>query len=346
MSKIVHVSFYFSNLVASEYIAAYEQRQLLIKTFGNKVLSIVADLDKNINYKNTVKLKSLIKNQDTLYRYTDLLPQFFWHFRVFIQLLKLRPNKVFISGLMPWHPIYLYALLKSDVTFMGVGGSGEVINKSFFEIVRKIISLFNLFLMRFFNNNIVIIPRTTDAELLWKDYTGNLKEIIPERVNPLKGNKVRISSKDPIKFVWIGQDIKRKDLSLALEWYNCLKSDFPKSELHVFGANRNIKLDQVKFHGWVNELDLLKYGSKWALLLSSKREGLPSSVIEVLKIGGAIISRDIGSIKMLKSKRVLIIENLEDKKELYSRQLKCLFKKDVIDVLEETFIKNYKKILL
>lgn len=346
MSKIVQVSFYFSNTLASEYIAAFEQRELLIKKYGDNVFGIVANLDANINFNNNVKLKSIITKQENLYKYSDFFAQYLWHFRVFRELMRLKPKKVFVSGLMPWFPIYLYSFLKCDVVFMGVGGSVKIINKSFFEIIRKILSLFNLIIMRLFNKDIVVIPRTTEAELLWKNYTRNLKEIIPERVLPLKRNKVSLKSKDPINFVWIGQDIKRKDLSLALKWFSSIKSYFPKSEFHVFGASRKIKQDQVKFHGWVKNLDLLKYGSKWVLLLSSKREGLPSSVLEVLKIGGVIICKDIGSMKMLKSERVLIIENFDNSKIQLSAKLEDLFKKNKIVVEEESFINNYKKIII
>ena len=346
MSKIVHISFYFSNRTGSEYIAAFEQNQLLTKTYGDSVVNIVSDIDKNIQLDNTIVLKSLITSQETLYKYTDFIPQFLWHFKVFLKLMRMRPNKVFISGLMPWHPIYLYALLRSDVFFLGVGGSKEIINNSLFEMLRKYISMFHLSIMRYFYNQIVVIPRTIDAELLWAEYTHNIKGIIPERVIPMMDDEVSINPKDPIKFVWIGQDIKRKNLPLALKWYNLIKSDFPKSELHVFGASRDIPSKGVKFHGWVNKVDLLQNGSKWVLLLSSSREGLASSVLEVLKKGGAIISKDIGSMSMLKSERVIITEDFEADKVFIIKRLKELFKEDTIQVIEENFTKQYKKILI
>lgn len=246
---------------------------------------------------------------------------------------------------MPWYPIFLYALLKSDVVFMGVGGDKYKATNSLSEKLRRSFSMFNLYIMRHFNNQIVTIPRTLPASLLWSDYTQNLSSIIPERVIPVTKDQVCINSNDPIKFVWIGQDIKRKRLSLALKWFNIIKSDFPESELHVFGAKRNNSFKEIKFHGWVNKIDLLQYGSKWVLLLSSFREGLPSSVLEVLKKGGAVISKDIGSIKSLKSERIIIIKDFEDEKRFIEKRIKDLFKEDTIIVAEENFTKDYKKIL-
>jgi len=345
--QVVHVAFYFSDEYASEYLAAFEQHMLLRKHFS--VYLVSANLDNNVfNIVPRSSLKvisSFITKQELLYRWTDVIPQIVWHFKVYQFLKSLHTKqKVCISGVMPWIPIFLYSRLRHDVVFLGVGGSTRMIDRSSKERVRLLMSKSFLNLFAYTKNNIKVVPRTTEASDLWKRYSTNVTRVIPERVNPINRSVHVVNKKDQIEMLWIGQDVPRKRLDLGLYWFSQLKMEL-STELHIYGTEGNSKLEGVNFHGWVSAIDYKNHSTKLVLLLSSDREGLPSAAIEVLQLGGIVITRNIGSISALQSDRVIVISDMENDWKDIALTIRNRFSAEVINVVSEDFSNLYMEIL-
>jgi len=345
--QIVHVSFYFSDSYGSEYLAAHEQHLLLRKRFCVDLIS--SNLEHNvfdIVPKDRLKIiSSPVRKQKILYRWTDVLPQILWHLSVYCWLKSLTgKQKVFISGVMPWIPSFLYNTLGRDVVFLGVGGSKNPINYSIKEIIRLTLSKVFLKLFALTDNNIMVVPRTTEAFDLWNRYATNVSSVIPERVNPIDATVHIVNQKDNVVFLWIGQDIPRKRLDLGLNWFNMLKSELP-AHLHVYGAEGSADLESVTFHGWVSSIDYEKLGTKLVLLLSSDREGLPSSVIEILQKGGMIITKNIGSLAALRSERIIFVSEKDAEWKDIASLIKMGFSSEFVNVQKEEFSNLYNKIL-
>lgn len=345
--KVIHVAFYFSERYASEYLASYEQYRLLSKYFCVDLISSNLEFNSftDIPLEKVIVVDSLLSNQNSLYRWTDVFPQIIWHFKVYRLLKKLQSRqKVLVSAMMPWLPSFLYGLLKHDVVFLGVGGSRQVLSRSVKEILRFVLSIVLLKLFERNSENIKVVPRTVEASDLWRSYAYNITRVVPERVNPVSSVDHIIDQNDDIVMLWIGQDIPRKRMDLGLYWFNQLKNNL-STHLHVYGSKGRGNIEGVTFHGWVSSINFRKHGSKLVLLLSSEREGLPSAVVEVLQLGGLVVTRNVGSLSALKSDRVFVIADDENNWKEIAALIKQRFSSESVNVVSEDFSNLYLEVL-
>lgn len=319
-------AFYASTTYASEYRAGLEFIQFAA-TIGFD-LAIIADLENNDSAEKlesvapgirVIRIPSLIKKQSNLYRLNDFLPQIIWHHQVSKWLRKHTKNTECVwvqNGAAPWLPISNYFGLAPLFVWGPVGG-GEPPSPMMMQelplktrIREKLRSWIETSLLRHkriaIHQNgapkIVAMARTSEAQRQLRNEIGWEVPVIPEILDPLKEMMfTRLSASRP-RFIWVGQDIPRKNLRLSLEIFSILRQGaFPDATLDIFGcaAPATGAAPGVIFHGWVPKIEWGEFSESGVLLLTSFREGLPSVVLEALRNGLLCITSDVGAIGKL-----------------------------------------------
>jgi glycosyltransferase involved in cell wall biosynthesis len=325
-SRNVICAFYASTTYGSEYRAGLEFIKFAASNGFD--LAIVADLEENstaleleaeaVGIK-VVRVPSLIKRQQTLYRYTDLVAQWIWHFRA-AQWMRTNLGPLSClwvqNGASPWLPLKPYFGLAGTLVWGPVGGgeppspammktlslsqrlreySRSKLEKAFIDL--KLAAINTLKAPR-----IVAIARTKEAHCQLSSILGRDVPIIPEILDPLtEVTHHRTPSKNP-RLLWVGQNIPRKNLALAFQIFQYLREGtFPDATLDVFGctAPNGEAMNGVTFHGWVSSVPWQEFRNDGILLLTSFREGLPSVVLEAVRNGLLCITADVGAIGSL-----------------------------------------------
>jgi glycosyltransferase involved in cell wall biosynthesis len=139
--------------------------------------------------------------------------------------------------------------------------------------------------------------------------------VIPEILTPIKGQSYSRIPQDSPRFVWVGQDIPRKNLPAALDLFERLRSTaFPNATLDVFGVTLEGKSNApqgVNFRGWVSAIDWDSYRHDGVLMLTSYREGLPSAVLEAASAGLLCLVSDVGSLRSLELPTMQVLNHAE-----------------------------------
>lgn len=327
-------AFYASTTYASEYRAGLEFIRLAASLGFD--LAIIADLDENSSIEileaeapgiKIVQIPSLVKRQSTLYRFSDLMPQAIWHLRVASWLRKQNLNLDCLwiqNGAQPWLPLTCYFGVSSTICWGPVGG-GEAPTSAMMQRLpwrvklREIfrLSIQTLMLARKFTvarksptTRLITIARTSEAQQQLKRQFKVDVPLIPEILDPVTENIIeRTPAKSP-RFIWVGQDIPRKNLPLALQIFETLRStDFPDATLDIFGCESGsvYAKNGMTFHGWVSHIDWPSYQNDGILLLTSFREGLPSAVLEAVRHGLLCITADVGAIGGLGLPTVIVL---------------------------------------
>ena len=149
---------------------------------------------------------------------------------------------------------------------------------------------------------VVAMARTGEAQRQLSGGFGHQVPVIPEIIDPLEAVHVSRAPGTSPRLIWVGQDIPRKNLSLALKLFKHLRREgFPEAKLDVFGCSApNPELfEGVTFHGWVPSVPWQEFRNDGILLLTSFREGLPSAVLEAARNGLLTIASDVGAIGSL-----------------------------------------------
>ena len=319
-------SFYASATYGSEYRAGFEF--IKFAAANGFDLAIVADLEENssipeiqlvANGIRIIKIPSPIKRQNTLYRYTDLLAQWVWHLRVakWIGRHTSILHSLWIqNGASPWLPLAPY-YKKTKILIWGPVGGGEPASTAMLKTLswkdrlrERFRSQFEYLMLRGKLRSInsarsprtIVIARTKEAQIQLSSGLGHNVPIISEILDPLDALSLhRIPSESP-RLVWVGQNIPRKNLSLALQIFNYLRNGpFPDATFDVFGCEtpNSSPTDGVTFHGWVSRVPWQKFRNDGVLLLTSFREGLPSALLEAARNGLLCITADVGAISSL-----------------------------------------------
>jgi glycosyltransferase involved in cell wall biosynthesis len=319
-------AFYASTTYGSEYRAGLEFIQFA--AFHGFDLAIVADLEQNSSNEaleasapgmRFVRIPSPIKRQATLYRYTDFVAQWVWHLRVsrWIRAQYGSVESLWVqNGASPWLPLVPYFGL-SEVLIWGPVGGGEPPSPAMMDKlpwrVRTRERLRSLLEQRMLGAKLIAIQnvqtprlitmaRTADAQRQVAHGLGRPVPVIPEILDPLGAVHVTREPGSSPRLVWVGQDIPRKNLWLALELFQRLrKGAFPEATLDVFGcsAPRGSSVEGARFHGWVPSVPWNQFQDDGVLLLTSFREGLPSAVLEALSNGLLCVTSDVGAIASL-----------------------------------------------
>jgi glycosyltransferase involved in cell wall biosynthesis len=324
-SKVI-CSFYASTTYGSEYRAGLEFIKFAAANAFD--LAIVADLEENSSEPeleasapgiSVVRVPSPVKHQPTLYRYSDFFAQWIWHFRVARWLHKQQWDVQCLwvhNGASPWLPLTQYFGL-SKILIWGPVGGGEPPTAAMMKKLRwkdrlreRLRSLVERIMLRgkiagllaHRAPRVVAMARTGDAQRQLSSRLGRHIPVIPEIIDPLEAvNLRRVPGASP-RLIWVGQDIPRKNLSLALQLFMRLRLEaFPELTLDIFGCSPPSKalIEGVTFHGWVPSVPWQEFHNDGVLLLTSFREGLPSAVLEAARNGLLTIASDVGAIGSL-----------------------------------------------
>jgi len=321
------VAFYASLQHGSEYRAGAEF--VRFASSAGFDLAVIADLQQNAlpaelsaaaGGISVCQVPSPVVKQNWLYRFTDFLPQVIWHRRVARFLKNHHPelDAVWVqNGALPWLPVSPYEGV-APLFIWGPIGGGEILTGKILDTLgtktrwrEKLrsglegISVWrkkSLFAGSGFSK-IVPLARTAGAQRqLRKLFVSHDVPVIPEILDPIPAIHLDREQRQTPRFVWVGQDIPRKNLPLALELFRRIRAEkFPDATLDVYGVppNPSNTVANVTFHGWVSSIDWKSYRHDGVLLLTSYREGLPSVVLEAIREGLLCITSDVGSLASL-----------------------------------------------
>lgn len=319
-------AFYASTTYASEYRAGLEFIQFAASQGFD--LAIVADLEENSPNEaleasapgiRVVRIPSPIKRQATLYRYSDLVAQWVWHLRVARWLRAQRGGLQSLwvqNGASPWLPLVPYFGL-SQVLIWGPVGGGEPPSSVMMDrlpwrvrlrerlrslVERRMLRGKLVAIQNARTPRLIVMARTAEAQRQVAPGLGRPVPVIPEILDPLAAVHVSREPSASPRLVWVGQDIPRKNLRLALQLFQRLRNGaFPGATLDVFGcsAPRGDSVEGARFHGWVPSVPWHQFRDDGVLLLTSFREGLPSAVLEAARNGLLCVTSDVGAIASL-----------------------------------------------
>lgn len=319
-------TFYASITYGSEYRSGLEFIRFAASNGFD--IAIVADLDENSSTEaleveapgiQVVRIPSPMTRQATLYRYSDAFAQSVWHLRVARWLTRQRIpiHTLWIqNGAQSWLPLTQYFRVTRTLVWGPVGG-GEPPPAAMLRrlplrnrLRENLRSLAETFLLRQKFSaaaqpgapRIIPLARTVEAQRSLSRGMHCTIPIVPEILDPLHAVHVQRTPSRTPRLLWVGQDIPRKNLQLALDIFHVLRSEtFPDATLDVFGCMRptNDANDGVTYHGWVARIDWAGFQNDGVLLLTSFREGLPSVVLEAAKHGILCVSADVGAIASL-----------------------------------------------
>jgi glycosyltransferase involved in cell wall biosynthesis len=356
------IAYYFSNKFASEYKVGYDLSKIALEADYSYIITSDLELN-NFNISGDksrlIKIPTIIKHQKYLYKFGDFLPQFIWHLKVqsFLRKSNESIGKVWlVNGAAPWFPIRGYISTSNQFIWGPVGGGdyikfNEAIKNGFLffirECLRKLVCITSILIKvnALRNDNVRIIARTKGAKKYLQKYIKT-KEIvvIPEIINPIKQKLIKKQVNDlPVNFIWVGQDIPRKNLSLALSFFGLMRAEFPDSIMHIYGVSRDNTDKNILYHGWVNEVPWINYQNA-VYILSSYREGLPSSLLEAVNNGLLCFSTNVGSIELIKNDQIILFDRFfKNNLYKYAEQIRNYLKKPEIRIMKIDFSASLKK---
>jgi glycosyltransferase involved in cell wall biosynthesis len=230
--------------------------------------------------------------------------------------------------------------------------------------------LINLLIRYFYNQaNLIITVSRRLLESVKKDYV--IKNRIITIYNGVKTKpKQKYNTNKELIISSMGRLVKQKDFATIIKAFAKIKLKKPKINLWIIGEGplKNELIDltkklgvakNVKFWGWVENADSL-LGKSNLFVLSSKREGLPYSLLEAMSLGIPVISYDteFGPSEILDDGKhgVLVNQNdvdslsnamsnlITDRKQLLSNSQKAY--KRSLYFSEDRMLKKYRKIIL
>ncbi|MEY4427942.1 MAG: hypothetical protein RLZZ182_631 [Pseudomonadota bacterium] len=327
-------AFYASTHYGSEYRAGIEF--IRYAAHNGFDLAVIADLEENSSAEElqalfpgmrVVRIPSIVTRQQTLYRFTDLLPQTVWHWRASHWLKQHAPalEAVWIqNGALPWLPLSPYFALTKHIVWGPVGGGESPTPRMLAQLPMKVRLREQMrgwletsmlrgkrhAIRRKGAPRVTALARTNESRRQLEQVLGLQLPVVPEILEPLKAVDFQATPTTAPRFVWVGQNIARKNLPLALRCFVWFRDNgFPDARLEIYGceASAGPATPGVTYHGWVRRIDWAAIGPGAVLLLTSFREGLPSVVLEALQNGLLCVSSDVGAISSLGSPGVVTL---------------------------------------
>lgn len=333
------VAFYCSPIYGSEYKSGW---QIVTEAINAGIVErvIISDIEKNINSAewgikySGVDFKvvpSIIKSDRLLRKLNDLLPQWIWHYSV-AMLVKVNSALWIVNGAQPWLPLKCYMNKANDIIWGPVGGS-EKLNISLlekFSVLQKLREILRSIVVNLFSaskvrslrkyiasgRRVTILARTNSAFRFYKsNFTGAKLRLVPEIINILNHEHVikQESESSLVNWVWVGQNIPRKNIALSLSLIDKLAQRIPgRHVVHIFGPSClkepffSVSGVELKFYGWVDKVPWDLFRANAIFINTSIREGLPSTIIEAMQNALFCLSTDVGSISAVFSKSKLI----------------------------------------
>jgi glycosyltransferase involved in cell wall biosynthesis len=338
--KII-VAFYASTRFGSEYRAGVDFILIAAELGFNQV--IVSDIERNDSPEDIARtlapgacvtaIPSPLRKQSLLYRFSDFIPQVVWHHRVARHLRRSHPGVEVLwvqNGALPWLPLAPYLGIARHLVWGPVGGGEPPCARSMRALPRmarwreQLRSALEAVALRRKRKQlqsqssrltpVLALARTVGArERLRALLPAQDIPVIPEILEPVKAATLHRQPRETPRFLWVGQDVPRKNLDLALSLFATLKRDaFPRATLDVFGVQRaGAAPAGVRFHGWVAQIDWEAYRHDGVLLLTSFREGMPSAVLEAASHGLLSITSDVGALASLQLETIKTLPRAE-----------------------------------
>jgi glycosyltransferase involved in cell wall biosynthesis len=334
------VVFYASDRYGSEYRAGLEFIDLARQAGFNAV--VIADLHHNLNEAElaerfpgmaVVVVPSIVRRQESLYRYNDVVPQLVWHRRA-AALIRQRfgqVNELWLqNGALPWLPVDSYLPIVRDRLIWGPVGGGGAARPGYLKgariaarlreglrgtiehlALKRQVKQLNKFQAG--GKRLAVMARTyAIASQLESDGLRNHILVVPEIVIPIRGKQITKPAAMTPRFVWVGQNVPRKNLAMAMMLFGRFRRHFPDATLDIYGSDdQRFAGEGVTLHGWVSRVPWEDYSAGGILLLTSFREGLPSVVLEALEHGLACVSTDVGSVRTLEGAPLYLIPMAE-----------------------------------
>ena len=356
MAKAI-VLFYCSPKFGSEYRFGWEYLRFAVENLDYDTV-IISDIRKNIKpdeiheiYPSLkcILIRSIVKSDRLLRKFTDFIPQVEWHSRTMRHLLSRELTFCTIwvaTGAQPWLPVKHYIRMADGFVWGPIGG-GEPINHtlsvtslSYFkvrELVRNMIVRITTNAKRKTllagasdaGKDIFVLARTTHSHKLFQDLSSKIKvEIFPEILTISKKDIIDKNAKqNRVPYLWVGQDIARKNLSLGIKIYREVSRRFAKiQQLEIYGVGGDADTcngRDLKYHGWVGAVPWARYRGAGIFVLSSSREGVPSALLEAFQAGCFCIVPDVGAISRIfdGNDRVFIYNHQEivDNKDIFDQ---------------------------
>ena len=333
--KRIIIAYYINPSLGSDFRVGYEY--VNFASINGFDCAITSDLNENISdikpdyfYKKLklIKIKSIVKNHQTLMKVNDFVPQLIWHFNVYRWINKNCKNVDIIwiscSSAQLWFPLKLYLKICKKLIWGPIGGGGipssEILQKFSLktlirERLRAIIDgiCFQIKVDVLTRNRGTIFLMVRTAEMkkrIEKFIPGYSAEFFPEFINLIRPKKFTRRLISEPKFIWVGQDIPRKDLGLGIEIFRRLKEGyFKNSTLDIYGVEGESLADEgIKYLGWIKGgIDWAQYTNSGVLILSSYREGLSTVLIEALSNGLFAIATPVGAIPLFKFENIYVL---------------------------------------
>lgn len=379
------VAFYCSDKYGSEYRSGWEFVEFGIR-LGLIERVIISDVELNIKKHEIEKIypsiefviiPSIVRSNSLLRKYNDLVPQMLWHNKVATTICAKKCNLWLINGAQSWLPIRLYLKISEKFIWGPVGGSEELngsylnylnVRQKLREIFRKLADFYcslrkSSLILKYIDKGktVKVLARTRYSYDYYKKKLGqNSVCYVPEILKITNETKfTKVVDKACVRnWIWVGQNIPRKNLGLAIsiiEYITKITQD--RIILNIYGADTNdvarYKANgfEIKAHGWVDNVPWDLYQGSAVYILSSIREGLPSSVIEAYQNGIFCICTDVGSLEYVFSgcKHYWNIKSFEDFKNNFYKMLEALdlyYNQSTIEVKEINLTENLYEALV
>tara|TARA_B000000532_G_C18876673_1_gene411018 strand:+ start:3337 stop:4467 length:1131 start_codon:yes stop_codon:yes gene_type:complete len=365
--KII-ICFYASNSYGSEYRSGYE----FLKYADNKFfdLAIISDIEFNKKidkdeFKN-LKIKFVSQNakdQNELYKKSDYKYCNQWLASVKSELSKYNSIEILwiCNPAQIWHPIYGFLGLSNKLIWGPIGGGDSIVNVSSLKYLRKsfilreflrsfcqyyFLSLLKIYLIIFFKKRKPIILSRSELSKKLVNRFLNIKAIfISERIAPLRKDTILKKISGCPEFIWIGQDIPRKNLNLTKKIFReYLSKEYSFSKLTIIGTKCYEDNPKIIYKSWVKKVPYEDFQNNGVLICSSLREGMPSVIIEALNNGLFVLTTNVGSINSLQhNESIYIFESIDCTNEnweaIYKKINRHLQKKS-INLKNPDFVKR------
>lgn len=217
----------------------------------------------------------------------------------------------------------------------------------------KIFKLLDKFIYSRYTKIICVSQQTQDSLLAWLPQLNKKSIVIPNAI-PIP-NFIPTNYPQKIDALFVGRLEKVKNANILLEAINLLKFKYQKQiKVAIAGDGplrkdleemvKKLKIDEnIEFLGIRKDIDKLMFSSKM-LVLPSKWEGLPITILEAMSRKLPVIATSVGGIpEVIENYKEGILIPPENPKELAKAINKLLDNKNLREELAENAYKKIKE---
>ena len=240
---------------------------------------------------------------------------FYWFYRKWQKRAYVLANKIVMENnidiihqlnMIGFHePGYLWKIKNTPKVWGPIGGLGGIPLSFFYykDLKGYFINLFKIILnkLHLLEPHIFLAFKKFDHILVcntsfYNDISffrkKNIQIFNETAIVKINDNQPRFNNK--FKLLWVGKNVYRKSLFLAIDIFNKLIINNPNLELHIIGVDKLDNLhNSIFFHSKKNHDFVINFYSNCNLLLfTSLHEGTPHVVLESISCGLPVICHD------------------------------------------------------